>query len=176
VGRLDVAKDYPNMLQAFVRLPSSSESMLLIAGQGPEMEKLTKIVNTIGLENRVRFLGLRTDIANLMKAADAFVLSSAWEGLPMVLLEAAATGLSIVATNVGGNREIVLDHQNGYTVDPKNAMQLSEAMQRMMELSNIERRQMGEKSLQHIKKNYELAHIVDVWEELYAELLKQKRK
>ena len=66
----------------------------------------------------MRFLGLRDDIAAIMRAADAFALSSNLEGLPLVLLQAAAAGLPIVATDVGGNTEVVVNGTNGYISPP----------------------------------------------------------
>ena len=66
------------------------------------------------VSHRLRFLGMRKDVPALMAAADGYMMSSAWEGLPMVLLEAAGSGLPIVATNVGGNCEIVRDGISGF--------------------------------------------------------------
>ena len=114
VGRLEEQKDYPNMLQAFKAMPEHHR--LLIVGEGPLLASLQDLVKTLNLEKRVSFLGRRTDVSELMNAADAYLMSSAYEGLPMVLLEAAATELPMVATNVGGNREIVLEGQDGYLV------------------------------------------------------------
>ena len=86
VGRFEAAKDYPNMLRAFKVVTSKSQNaVLFLAGRGSLLEEIRKLTNDLDLENKVRFLGVRRDIAELMNAADAFVLSSAWEGMPMVL-------------------------------------------------------------------------------------------
>ena len=121
-GRFVPAKDYPNMLEAFARLSTSTgRTTLLIAGIGVGQPAARERAEQLGIASDVRFLGLRDDLPALMAAADGFVLSSAWEGLPLVLLEAAASALPIVATDVGGNREIVRDGDTGYLVPPTTA-------------------------------------------------------
>jgi glycosyltransferase involved in cell wall biosynthesis len=110
---------------------------------------------------------VRRDIPQLMNAADAYAMSSAWEGLPMVLLEAAAVGCPIVATAVGGNHEAVCDHISGFLVPPRKPEAFAEAMRRMMELRDDERSYMGMTGRYHVQANYSLERVVDNWEELY---------
>jgi glycosyltransferase involved in cell wall biosynthesis len=175
VGRFDPQKDYPNMLQAFARVVRErSDTTLLIAGDGPLRKAMESMALDLGISGYVRFLGIRRDVSQLMNAADAYVMSSSWEGMPMVLLEASATGLPIVATDVGGNREVVLDGITGFLVPPRNPEALAEAMLRMMDLPEEKRREMGKAARQHIEKNFSLDRIVDMWEALYKELLEQK--
>ncbi|HPD07176.1 MAG TPA: glycosyltransferase [Candidatus Bipolaricaulis sp.] len=175
VGRFDVAKDYPNMLQAFSRVAQERpEAQLLIAGDGPLRPSMEQLASDLGITDRVKFLGIRRDIPALMNAADAYVMSSAWEGMPNVLLEAAASGLPIVATDVGGNSEVVIDSKTGFLVPPKDPEALAQVMVWLMDLSQGERRRVGEAARQHIVANYSLDHVVDQWEALYRELLAQK--
>jgi len=172
VGRFDPPKDYPNMLQAFARVVHKHlNTMLLIAGDGPLRKTMENMTRELGVEKHVKFLGIRRDIPQLMNAADAYVMSSEWEGMPMVLLEASACGLPIVATNVGGNAEIVLDGQTGFLVPPKSPEALSQAMLRMMDLPEEVREKMGKQARKHIESNFSLDRIVDCWEALYYELL-----
>jgi len=88
--------------------------------------------------------------------------------------EASATGLPIVATNVGGNSEVVLDGITGFLVPPRNPEALAEAMLRMMDLPEEKRREMGKAARKHIEENFGLDRVVDMWEALYKELLEQK--
>jgi glycosyltransferase involved in cell wall biosynthesis len=122
----------------------------------------------------VRLLGLRRDIPDLLNAADAFVLPSLWEGMPLTLLEASATALPIVATDVGGNSEVVLDGKTGYLVPPQEAKALTQAMLRVMLLSANDRIAMGQAGRAHVVQNSELEQVVDRWESLYRELLQRK--
>jgi len=94
--------------------------------------------------------------------------------MPNVLLEAAASGLPIVATDVGGNSEVVIDSKTGFLVPPKDPEALAQVMVWLMDLSQGERRRVGEAARQHIVANYSLDHVVDQWEALYRELLAQK--
>jgi glycosyltransferase involved in cell wall biosynthesis len=172
VGRLDVPKDYSNMLNAFSRLPD--ESMLLIAGDGPLRSSVSQLASELGLSMRVHFLGMRNDVAELMAAADAYVMSSAWEGLPMVLLEAAASSLPIVATDVGGDREIVLEGVNGFVVPAKDSAGLADAMLAIERLPHESRLAMGAAGRAHVTKHFSLAAVVDEWEAIYRSLLEKR--
>lgn len=175
VGRFDPPKDYSNLLQAFAQVVRERpEALLLIAGDGPLRPAMEELARKLDLNEKVRFLGIRWDVPALMNAADAYVMSSAWEGMPMVLLEAGASGLPIVATDVGGNREVVLDGKTGFLVSPKDPKALAQAMLRLMNLAPEVRKQMGEAARQYIEANYSLERIVDQWERLYRELLAKK--
>ena len=97
VGRLREQKDYPNLLRAIARIAAEPAlPRLMIVGDGPLRKGLERLAESLGVAERVYFLGIRHDIAALMSAADVFVLSSAWEGLPVVLLEAMASERAVV--------------------------------------------------------------------------------
>jgi glycosyltransferase involved in cell wall biosynthesis len=92
-----------------------------------------------------------------------------------VLLEAAAAGLPIVATTVGGNHEVVVHERTGFLVPPRDAAALAEAMMRLGDLPEAERRAMGERGREHIRAHYGLARVADRWEEVYRTVLARKR-
>lgn len=163
-GRLMWKKDYATMLEALTRLP---EATLLIAGDGPLAEELRGFAQPLG--DRVRFLGLREDVAELMLASDGFVLSSVVEGLPMVLMEAAMSGLPSVATDVGGVREVVVDGQTGFVVPPKDPAALAAAMQSLASLPAEARRNLGEAARRHALANFNLDAVAAQWENLYRD-------
>ena len=102
VGRFEPPKDYANLINAIAQV-RSNRSLLLIAGDGPLRPDIEKLACELKVSSRIRFLGIRKDVSALMAAADGYVMCSAWEGLPMVLLEAVAWGLLMPATNVGGS-------------------------------------------------------------------------
>lgn len=156
VGRIEMAKDYPTMIHAFSRLIKvRPDARLFIAGQGNLTTNIKQLVVEMGLERVVNFLGIRNDIPELMNAADAYVMSSEWEGLPLVLLEAAAIGLPIVATDVGGNREVVLDGLSGFLVPPKDYVSLAGAMEKVMNLDSNTRDTMGRVGRLHVLKIFQ---------------------
>ena len=103
---------------------------LLVVGEGDgsERDELTKLANELGLGERVRFLGMRFDIPELLATFDVYASSSVWEGLPMVILEAMAAGCPIVATAVGGLPTAITDNVNGSLVPPHNHEALAAAL------------------------------------------------
>ncbi len=172
LGRLDEAKDYPNMIAAFERIATDRpEARLLIAGAGPLEKDLASWIQAAGLAGRAVPLGLRTDAPRLLQAADGYVLSSAWEGLPMVLLEAGASELPVVATDVGGSRDAVLDDVSGFLVPARAPERLAEAMARLMSLTPAERALMGASGRNHIQSTFEMEKVADRWDALYREFL-----
>jgi glycosyltransferase involved in cell wall biosynthesis len=170
----DEAKDYDNLLQAFARLDAPGD--LLIAGVGPLRAEKEALARRLGVHGRVKFLGLRSDVPRMMQAADAFVLASAWEGLPVVLLEAAASGAPAVVTRVGGNPDVVLDRTTGLVVPPKDPSALASAMREVVALSEAERRAMGRRARAHVEQTFDLERVVEGWERLYVELLEGLRE
>jgi glycosyltransferase involved in cell wall biosynthesis len=175
VGRFEIAKDYPNMLRAFARLAEQQPlAFLLLVGRGSLQEKTETLARELGLGGVVRFLGVREDVPLVMNAADAYVMSSAWEGMPMVLLEAAAAGLPIVATKVGGNCEVVVDEESGFLVPPRDHEALGSAMVRLSDLPEARRHSLGQRGHEHVRSHYGLDRLAEQWEEIYRRVLMRK--
>jgi glycosyltransferase involved in cell wall biosynthesis len=106
-----------------------------------------------------------------MQAADGFVLTSLWEGLPMALLEAAACGLPAVATDVLGTREVVRDGETGWLASGGNTGALAERMSFMMTIPAERRKAMGERARHSVIERFSLNAVLHRWEDLYRELL-----
>lgn len=173
VGRMTEQKDWPNLLAAATRMLGPGDR-LLIVGDGELREEVAAEVARRELGDRVQLLGTRTDIPDLMRAADAYVMSSAWEGLPIVLLEASAAGLPIVATRVGGNDQLVLPGTTGWLVEPRAPDALAAAMGEVKALPDATRTQLGEAARSHVARTYSMAAIAAQWVELYEELLERR--
>lgn len=172
VGNLRPAKDYPNLIAAFAQHQRNKNGVrLAIAGYGDLLPKLKEQIVQMQLDGCVELLGARSDVRELMLAADGLVMSSAWEGLPLVLIEASASGLPIVATKVGGNGEIVADGQTGFLPPPKNSDALAAAMDRMIALDVPRRRQMGLAARQRAEQYYGIEAVLSKWENIYEQLL-----
>jgi glycosyltransferase involved in cell wall biosynthesis len=170
-GRLDPVKDYPSLLSAMVEVPEPAR--LVIAGNGYLESELRRLCKELGLETRVRFLGFEPDVCRWMQAADGFVLSSRWEGLPMALLEAAACALPAVATDVSGTREVIVHGETGSLAVAGSAIALQGAMTRMMRTPADARFAMGRRARQHVIEHFSLKAVLDRWEALYTQLLKR---
>jgi glycosyltransferase involved in cell wall biosynthesis len=168
-------KDYDNLLAAAADLMSLQEDwQLWIVGDGALRGSKVERARSLGLDGRVRFLGLRKDVSSLMAAADGFVMASAWEGLPIVLLEAGATGLPAVATRVGGNGDILVEAETGFLVPPHDPKALASAMRKIISMTQAERKAMGNNARKRIGTIFHIERIVDHWEETYAELLQRR--
>lgn len=161
-GRMTGDKDFMNLLEALELVPGESE--LLLAGDGPERPQLEARAGS-----RVRFLGRRRDMPELMASADAFVLPSRVEGLPMVLLEAAAAGLPAVATTVGGNAEVIAEGETGLLVPPRDPVSLAAALRRIEALPAAELQRMGDAARHLVAEAYSMEAVLDTWERMYAE-------
>ncbi|MGV8804907.1 MAG: glycosyltransferase [Polaromonas sp.] len=166
VGRLHEAKDYPNLFHALAQLPANDLNYkLCIAGDGPLRGHLDKLILQLGLSDRVNFLGIRRDVADLMSAADVFVLSSAWEGFPMVVMEAMANERILVATDCGGIREAVGDA--GFLVKPMDAKALALALHTALQLPLAQSKSLGRAARARVVEKYSLNSVVEKWLKLY---------
>jgi glycosyltransferase involved in cell wall biosynthesis len=173
VGRLLPQKDYLTLLRAFQPL-AGAPARLFVAGRGPLLGELREQAKQLGIASRVAFLGVRQDVPALLTAADGFVLSSAWEGMPNVVMEALASATPVVATRVGGVAELVEPGKSGLLVPPRDPDALSRAMLELMSLSTEQRRQMGLSGRDHVTARYGLGAMADRWMALYGELLTRK--
>jgi glycosyltransferase involved in cell wall biosynthesis len=175
VARLEPDKNHANLFRAFKSvLNHPANPMLLVVGGGRLDSELHKLVEQMHLQERVRFLGLRDDVSALINASDAQVLSSLMEGMPLVLQEASAVGLPVVATNVGGNAEVVLDGNSGFIVPSEDSPALAAAMQKVMSMTPAEREEMGRAGRHHVETSYEIERVLDRWEGIFQELSQPK--
>jgi L-malate glycosyltransferase len=133
VGRLADAKDYPNLLASLHLLKKEGiNACCIIVGDGELRASLEKEIIALNLSDRAFIAGTRTDVENIMKGADCYVLSSKHEGLPISLLEAMSSGLPVVATQVGGVSEVVSNEINGLVVPRDNPRELAAAIARIL--------------------------------------------
>jgi glycosyltransferase involved in cell wall biosynthesis len=176
VGRLVPQKAWPDLLLAFAMTEQSgTPSRLLIAGGGPEAGPLEELAERLAVSDRVRLLGSRDDVPDLMAAADGFVLSSVYEGLPNVVLEAMAAGLPVVATRVGGVPELV-DESTGSTVPAGCPAGLAAALQRMTDTPRTQRAQMGERARAVALTRYAEDAVMAQWLALLDPLVERTRR
>lgn len=130
VCRLYKPRDFDTLLRAFRDVAEAIPSAhLLIAGDGPYRPQVKSLIGRLGLDDRVKLAGFRQDVPQILAASDIFVLSTAlWEGLPLTVLEAMASGLPVVASDVGGIAEAVRNMETGIIIPQKDPQALSEAL------------------------------------------------
>lgn len=168
VGRLSEAKDYPNLFRAFAdALPSIGSVRLWIIGDGELRSVLEDEVARHRISEKVVFWGIQGNVADWMNAADVFILSSAWEGLPLVIGEAMACEKVVVATDAGGVKEVLGDC--GYLVPTRNADALSAALKEALQLPPEAVKSLGLRARERVVSEYSLQNVAKRWCEIYGE-------
>ena len=171
-----VEKDYDNLMDAMVLLMAEEGSevdgpisvTVVAAGAGPLLDGARRRATAMGLEGRLVLLGHRDDVGSLMGAADAFVLASRFEGLPVALMEATTAGLPVVATKVGGIPEALAGGAGELLVPPQNPDALAAALARLGDPQL--RRRLSEAS-RVAAMQFDASHAVAAQESIYAELV-----
>jgi len=139
VARFEPQKDHPTLLRALAGLRELAWELDLV-GEGPLMAETRSLVDALGLAERIRFLGQRRDIPNLLAAAQVSVLTSRWEGFPLTILEAMRAGLPVIATAVGGIAESVSEDETGYLVPRGDSEALSDRLARLLTSAELRAR------------------------------------
>ena len=166
VGRLAEAKDYPNLLRAFAQMDKQGKTVRLwIAGGGDLLVGLLSLSEELGISKDVSFLGMRSDIPALLNAADVYVLSSAWEGLPLVVGESMACEKVVVATNCGGVREVLGDC--GFLVPAGDPGLLAAGLSQALKLDRAQALALGVRARARVVDHYSLKIAVAKWNEIY---------
>jgi glycosyltransferase involved in cell wall biosynthesis len=133
IGRLDRQKGLDDLIEAAALVVRTHpDTHFLLVGEGPERAALERTVREKGLVARVHFAGWRADVPELLAASYALVLSSHWEGLPNVILEAMSAGLPVVATRVEGTSELVIEGRTGRLVSSRAPQALAAAMESLL--------------------------------------------
>lgn len=171
VGRLERQKGQDVLLEALALLRRRGiDFVCAFAGDGSLRESLESRRDALGLGAHARFLGQLEDPAPLLAAADAVVLPSRWEGLPLVVLEALARGRPVVASAVGGIPEVIEDGVEGRLVPPDDAPALAAALEDFFRRSDVAQ-QMGRRGARLIQERYTWPRVVESFEAVYDEVM-----
>ena len=172
VGRLVAEKGLKYLLTAIPNvLKRFSEARLLLVGDGPLRKDLEKIVIDLDLTGKVTFVGFRSDIKDILSSLDILVLPSLLEGFPMIILEAMAMATPIVASDIPGIREQIIDGESGILVPTKDSNALASAITRILENKQAARR-IGLKAKKTVDEKFSIERMVAETESLYLSLLK----
>jgi glycosyltransferase involved in cell wall biosynthesis len=172
VARLDYLKDHATAVRTLERVVAQRpEARLVLVGEGPERDKIEAEVRQRRLNDRVRFLGLRTDIARLLAAADLFLLTSISEGIPLTVIEAMLAGLPVVSTRVGGVGEVVVDGETGLLAPAGDDHALADHVLRLAAHSARCRR-MGQLGRDRARSVFSESRMHAAYRELYEEMLR----
>jgi glycosyltransferase involved in cell wall biosynthesis len=174
-GRLNTQKNHALMLEAFAdpRL-EARDALLLICGDGDLRPALEEQARGLGIDQRVRFLGVVSNLPELLAASDAFILSSDWEGNPLVVMEAMAAGKPLLSTAVGCVPELI-SPQTGYLVAPGDRAGFSDALIEL--LSDPERlRGQGEAAAAVARERFDVSTMAEAYRGLYRSLVEPGKR
>ncbi len=174
VGRLQTVKGHARLIDAFARLAAGRPVALVLVGEGSLRESLERQIRERGLTGRVRLHGAEHDPRPLYGAFDIVAQASLSEGLPNVLLEAAAAGVPVIATDVGGTSEVVIDGQTGLLVPDGDEDALVGALQRAIGNADL-RQRMGVAARAHVARSFSMTRFVGAYADLYEELAAASR-
>jgi len=171
VGTLREPKGHRYLIDAMATIvPRFPDLHVLFVGDGDLREKLQARVKSLDLDGRIHFLGSRSDVPQLLAASDFFALPSLWEGLPMALLEAMATGLPIVATEVSGTVQVMVPNETGILVPPGDTQRLVQAIEQLVS-DAVRARAMGATARRRVETEFSAQRQADEHLALYHRLL-----
>lgn len=170
VARLHAVKDHATLLRAFGSVAAAHTDVdLLLVGDGPLRGELECLTRDLGLLTRVRFLGIRADVPELLCSADIFAMTSISEAASLTLLEAMAASLPVVVTGVGGNPEIVCHGREGLLVGRGRVDETAAALGQLLDDARLAK-SMGTAGRARVRQHYRLERTIEAYADLYEEL------
>jgi len=174
VARFDPVKNLDGLVRTFSGLNEDAHERckLLLIGDGPELEKVQSLSRNLGLDEKVIFTGMRQDIPECLSVMNIYVQPSHFENVPNSILEAMAAGLPVIATDVGGIREVVVHKETGFLVEPDNERELVQSIDFLIRHPG-KRREMGERGRKRVMSFFSIEKMVSEYEELYEQIMRQ---
>ena len=168
VARFHPVKDHPTLLHGFAHVARALPDVdLLLVGDGPLRQELEAMARSLAIEHRVRFMGVRSDVADILRASDAFAMTSLSEAASLTLLEAMASELPVVVTAVGGNPELVRDGTDGLLVPRRSSAGVARALLRILSDSSMAAA-MGRAGAERVRSQFRLDDTIGRYFDLYA--------
>jgi glycosyltransferase involved in cell wall biosynthesis len=177
VGRLVPVKNYELLVRAFGRVAGSRRTplRLVLVGDGPERAALARAAVAAGVDRTTAFLGHREDVADLLVGFDVFVLPSISEGLSNTLLEAMAARVPVVASDVGGNREIVQEGRSGVLFASRDEAGLAERLAQIVDDPGL-RAELGRAGRERVERRFSMGAMIESYEALYERVARSGRR
>lgn len=169
VARFDIPKDHRTLLRALAQLVDLPWELELV-GDGPLRNDIENYANSLRIRERVAFLGARADVAKRLARAQVFALISRWEGLPLTILEGMRAGLPVIASDVGGVREVVTDGENGFLVSRGDSYALAKKL-RVLLCDPQVRLRMGRQGRRRYEQSFQFEHMYEKTLRVYSEII-----
>jgi glycosyltransferase involved in cell wall biosynthesis len=168
VARFHPVKDHSTLLNAFAEVARvRSDVDLLLVGDGALRGDLERLTNDLGISRRVRFMGIRSDVADILRASEIFALTSLSEAASITLLEAMASEMPVVVTRVGGNPEIVREGVDGLLAPRGDAHAIAAVIQRLLD-DPLSAAAMGRAGAERVRTTFRLDRTIQRYHQLYA--------
>ncbi|MGB9696487.1 MAG: glycosyltransferase family 4 protein [Ignavibacteria bacterium] len=175
IGRITFQKGYDILIEAFDKLTAVRQNVrLIIIGTGEDLQNIRNLVEMKGLTKKVTLTGYKTNVFEYLRMFDVFVLTSRYEGVPYVILEAMSIGIPIISTKVGGIDNVLKDGKTGLLVQKNDVQGIFEAMLRLVDDAAL-RYKLALNAMEEVK-NYSLSRMVEETSQLYLEVLARKGK
>jgi len=169
VGELNDNKNHSTVIKALSQI-RDKEWQYLICGQGKKLDYLNELADSMGIGDRVHLLGYRNDVKEICGKADLFVFPSIREGLSVAMMEAMSAGLPVVASEIRGNTDLIINNHGGLLVPAMDNDAFSKAIEKLIEDDNL-RASMGAFNMEYIK-NYDIHSVHEEMKEIYCKVLK----
>ncbi len=174
VGRLEYRKDHTNLLKAAkIVINQDSQAHFFVIGDGPDRSKLQNLQAQLQIEANTHFLGERRDVPAILNATDIYCLSSITEGLSLSILEAMAAARPIVATNVGGNAELLDQGKAGLLVPARNPESMANAILQLLQHPR-HARELGENAQKRAESHFDIKAVASRLANIYRQALREK--
>lgn len=176
VGRLNPPKGHKFLFEAISMMETNSSSiMLLVIGDGPSQKELENLSKKLNIEKKVRFLGLRNDVKDLIGISDVFVFPTLSEGMPVALLEAMAMQKACVASRIAPVEEVIEDKKNGYLFTPGNSEELALILKDLC-FAKEKMEEIGRNAFLSVREKFSAEKMAKELERYYEDIIKEKRK
>ena len=174
VARLDPKKNHTMFVDVIARLKASYPDLsALLVGDGPTRERIEAHIRQRAVETRLSITGIRNDVNLILPAFDVFLSTSVSEGLPHSIEEAMAAGVPVVATDVGGIRELIDDGENGFIVPSDDVEAMVERVKMLLDSPEL-RRRIGMAGREKMRREFTVEKMVDTLQNVYIEMLRRK--
>ncbi len=167
ICRLHYQKDVKTLVKA-VNLLKNEEIVLFIVGDGPDRKNLEELVNNLRLKNKIKFLGFQKEVKKVLKDSDIFILSTRWEGLPLVILEAWATKVPVIGSNVHGIKSLIKDGEDGLLFKFGDEKDLAEKIKFLLREEELTKR-LVENGFLKVTKEFNIKRMINQYRLLFSE-------
>lgn len=168
VAEMIKRKNQKTILKAFAKIKCDN-AILLICGRGKLEKNLKRLAKKLNVSHKVKFLGFRNDIGEILFASDIFVFPSFQEGLPLAVMEAMSCNIPVICSDIRGNKDLIIDGENGFLIPCNDINGFAQKIEQLCK-DKVLRVKIGKRSANLISK-YDISNVIDIMNKIYAQVL-----